>query len=262
MCQICKSRNVYVSIIYVTTNQVECQVDIFYKGVVLMEQRNEEWKREQSRIEMIQQVIKAKLEKLQEHMGGLKEGVIELRRDFWKDVTINLDHPDDVIETFTSIKQQAELLAEQERNHRQSYQKVQQLLRLNQSPYFGRIDFQEEGEQGAEQIYIGITSLMDQEDEDFLIFDWRAPISSLYYDHSPGPASYLTPSGEIKGNIELKRQYIIKGSKLKGMFDTGVTIGDQLLQGGPIIAGSIRGNSKYTNEKYCGDDPTGTKPHY
>ncbi|MBP1915200.1 RNA polymerase recycling motor HelD [Lederbergia galactosidilytica] len=195
-----------------------------------MEQRNEEWKREQSRIEMIQQVIKAKLEKLQEHMGGLKEGVIELRRDFWKDVTINLDHPDDVIETFTSIKQQAELLAEQERNHRQSYQKVQQLLRLNQSPYFGRIDFQEEGEQGAEQIYIGITSLMDQEDEDFLIFDWRAPISSLYYDHSPGPASYLTPSGEIKGNIELKRQYIIKGSKLKGMFDTGVTIGDQLLQ--------------------------------
>ncbi len=207
-----------------------CQAYYFNKGVVLVEKRNEEWKREQSRIEMIQQVIKAKLEKLQDRMGGLKEGIIELRRDFWKDVTINLDHPDDVIETFTSIKQQAELLAEQERNHGQSYKKVEQLLRLNQSPYFGRIDFQEEGEQAAEQIYIGIASLMDQKDEDFLIFDWRAPISSLYYDHSPGAASYRTPSGEIEGNIELKRQYIIKGGKLKGMFDTGVTIGDQLLQ--------------------------------
>lgn len=207
-----------------------CQVYNFNKGVLLVEKRNEEWQREQTRIEMIQQVIKAKLEKLQEQMGGLKEGVIELRRDFWKDVTINLDHPDDVIETFASIKQQSELLAEQERNHKQSYKKVQQLLQLNQSPYFGRIDFHEEGEPEVEQIYIGITSLMDQKDEDFLIFDWRAPISSLYYDHSPGVASYRTPSGEIEGNMKLKRQYIIKGSKLKGMFDTGVTIGDQLLQ--------------------------------
>ena len=71
---------------------------------------------------------------------------------------------------------------------------------------------------------------MDQNNENFLIYDWRAPISNLYYDYSPGPAEYLTLEGVITGTMELKRQFIIKNGTLKSMFDTGITIGDELLK--------------------------------
>lgn len=64
----------------------------------------------------------------------------------------------------------------------------------------------------------------------FLIYDWRAPISSLYYDGAPGPASYETPGGQITGTMELKRQFVIDNGEIEVMFDTGVTIGDELLQ--------------------------------
>ena len=46
----------------------------------------------------------------------------------------------------------------------------------------------------------------------------------------PGPAKYETPSGQISGEMTLKRQYIIRQGEIEGMFDTGVTIGDEILQ--------------------------------
>ena len=46
----------------------------------------------------------------------------------------------------------------------------------------------------------------------------------------PGPAQYQTPSGTISGEMELKRQFIIKNGKINGMFDTGITIRDEMLQ--------------------------------
>ncbi|MDQ0269653.1 RNA polymerase recycling motor HelD [Cytobacillus purgationiresistens] len=156
--------------------------------------------------------------------------VQEIKKEFWDDVTMNLDEPDDIVETFTSIKQQAELLAERERRKGLLDRQLLTFTKLRNTPYFGRIDFQEEEESELEPIYIGIASLMDNEDENFLIYDWRAPISSLYYDYSPGSAEYLTPSGLIQGDMRLKRQFIIKNGVIGGMFDTGLTIGDQLLQ--------------------------------
>lgn len=191
---------------------------------------SEDYKQEQERLKGIHEVINEKMLNLKEKLGDLKTGVIDLRKTFWDDVTVNFDNPDDIEETFISIKQQAEVLAERERSHRQFYQEVQKLLRLKESAYFGRIDFREEGEKEATKIYIGVTSLLDENEENFLIYDWRAPISSLYYDYSPGEAEYETPTGPIKGEMELKRQYIIKGTQIQGMFDTGVTIGDTLLQ--------------------------------
>ncbi|MDG5788780.1 RNA polymerase recycling motor HelD [Evansella sp. AB-P1] len=191
---------------------------------------NEEWNKEKKRVETIIDVINNKINHLQENVGTMKEGVIDLRKSFWEDVTVNLDDAHEVGETFTSIKQQAELLSERERTHEQFYKKMKNLIKLSESPYFGRIDFLEKGEEGEEVVYIGLASLMDEKDENFLVYDWRAPISSLYYNYSPGPAKYEVPSEVIEGEVQLKRQYIIKNGKLKSMFDTGVTIGDELLQ--------------------------------
>lgn len=185
---------------------------------------------EQKRVDTVIEKIEKRMEKLESKTGNLKQDIVSLRKRFWEDVTVNIDDPDDVIETHASLKQQAELLGERERSHGQFYKQYKNLQRLKSSPYFGRIDFLEEGEKEAEQIYIGLFSLMDDDDENFLIYDWRAPISSMYYDYAPGPAQYETMDGPIKGEIELKRQYIIRDGKIKGLFDTGITIGDEILQ--------------------------------
>jgi DNA helicase II / ATP-dependent DNA helicase PcrA len=194
-----------------------------------MEENKLDWLEEQNRVEHVKEVIQKKKRKLTESARFLKEKVLEIRKTFWEDVTVNIDELDDVYETQVSIKQQAELLSERERSHGQASKQLKILDRLNDSPYFGRIDFQEEGED-VESIYIGIASLMDENDENFLIYDWRAPISSLYYDYAPGPAQYETMDRVIKGEMKLKRQFIIRQGKIKGMFDTGLTIGDHLLQ--------------------------------
>ncbi len=221
---------IFVSTLNYSTRVIGVSNIFFEKRGSVSCRMNKEREKEQQRVDFIQDVLDKKMKQLHGNMGGLKEGIIELRKNFWEDVTVNLDEPDDVIETFTSIKQQAELLAERERTHGHSNTQLKQIDKLKKSPYFGRIDFHEDGERETDRTYIGVASLMDENDEEFLIYDWRAPISSLYYDYSPGRAIYKTPSGMIEGTMELKRQFIIKEGQLKSMFDTGVTIGDSLLQ--------------------------------
>lgn len=185
---------------------------------------------EQQRVSHVIETIEKKEKQLQEKAEEIKENIIKIRGEFFEDVTVNIDDPDEMLETYASIRQQAEFLSERERTHGVSDQQIRTLRRLKDSPYFGRIDFREENEEETEQIYIGIASLMDQNDEEFLIYDWRAPIASLYYDYPPGEASFSTNHATIKGEMSLKRQYIIERGKIKGMFDTGLTIGDELLQ--------------------------------
>ncbi|MBC6698965.1 HelD family protein [Hymenobacter puniceus] len=103
------------------------------------------------------------------------------------------------------------------------------LLKLGQSPYFGRIDFASSN-QGAVPVYIGVYSFFDEQQRRNLIYDWRAPISSLFYDFELGPAFYTTPSGTVRGTIELKRQYKIRDGRLEFMLDSDVNIHDDVLQ--------------------------------
>jgi len=113
------------------------------------------------------------------------------------------------------------------------------LRKMLQSPYFGRIDFIEEEdengqeyleEQGTEQIYVGISTLMNEETSDFLVYDWRAPISSMFYDGGLGKAAYECSVGTIKGRITLKRQYKISNAAIQYMFDADLKIDDEVLQ--------------------------------
>lgn len=185
---------------------------------------------EQERVDRVIEVINKRIHALQDRVEDLKTEIVEIRRNFWEDVTVNVEDLYEMAETYASMRQQAEVLTEREVTHRHDYNQLKALKKLKYSPYFGRIDFIEEGAEKEEQIYIGIASLMDEENEDFLIYDWRAPVSSLYYDYPPGPARYETPDGEITGTIQLKRQFIIRDGRIISMFDTGVTIGDELLQ--------------------------------
>ncbi|AHJ98432.1 hypothetical protein Hsw_2837 [Hymenobacter swuensis DY53] len=103
------------------------------------------------------------------------------------------------------------------------------LLKLVQSPYFGRLDFGPKN-QAVAPVYIGVHSFFDEQQRQNLVYDWRAPISSLFYDFELGEASYATPSGTIHGRIELKRQYKIRDGRLEFLLDSDVNIHDDVLQ--------------------------------
>lgn len=102
------------------------------------------------------------------------------------------------------------------------------LLKLGESPYFGRIDFVTNDEETP--IYIGIYSFSDDTKRASLIYDWRAPIASMFYDFESGEAWYKTPSGNVNGEIVLKRQYKIRQGRMEFMIENAVSILDEVLQ--------------------------------
>ncbi len=102
------------------------------------------------------------------------------------------------------------------------------LFKLKESPYFGRIDFVTGDEKT--QVYIGIYTFSDETQRANLIYDWRAPISSMFYDFELGEAWYQTPSGKISGEVILKRQYKIREGRMEFMIENAVNIHDEVLQ--------------------------------
>lgn len=207
-----------------------------------MKKTSQEWKNEQHRVEDVVGKIEKHIDTLEHYTSATTKDVVQIRKHFWDDVTVNVDTTEDAIETAASIKQQAELLSEREQSHRHAYNQLKGLKRLQQSPYFGRVDFLEDGEKNEDAIYLGIHSFYDEQTEQFLVYDWRAPISSLYYDYSVGRAKYVAPNDTISGEMTLKRQYVIRNGQIISMFDTGVTIGDKLLQ-------EVLGNNANTQMK-------------
>ncbi|MBW5446286.1 AAA family ATPase [Cohnella sp. CFH 77786] len=189
-----------------------------------------DWRQERERLEWVRNKLRARIAELEPEVAGLRDQAADIRKRFWEEVTINTSTDEEFEETFYTIKQQSAVLAERERGHKLLTQQWKIMNRLLPSPYFGRIDFHEDGLDFSEQIYIGVSSFVDEDGLSFLIYDWRTPIASLYYDYSTGPASYVTPAGRIEGTMELKRQFQIQNGEIRGMFDASETIGDELLQ--------------------------------
>ncbi|WP_438445431.1 RNA polymerase recycling motor HelD [Gorillibacterium sp. sgz5001074] len=189
-----------------------------------------EWQEERERLQQVREKLAGRISELEPVVAGLYDQASEIRKRFWDEVTVNTSTDEEFEETFYTIRQQAAVLSERERSHRLLAQQWKSLNRLLPSPYFGRIDFLEDGLKQGEQVYIGVSSFMDADGLQFLVYDWRTPIAGLYYDCSPGPASYITPAGTITGKMELKRQYQIQDGQLRHMFDASVTIGDELLR--------------------------------
>ncbi|MWJ29294.1 AAA family ATPase [Halomonas sp. ZH2S] len=102
------------------------------------------------------------------------------------------------------------------------------LEKLKDSPYFGRFDFTRHGRQ--EPIYIGVHHFRDDMAGKNRVYDWRAPIASLFYDYETGPALYESPEGNVAGEISLKRQFRIKGGAIELMIDSAVHVVDDVLQ--------------------------------
>ena len=103
------------------------------------------------------------------------------------------------------------------------------LEKLRQSPYFGRVDFAESGGE-TQRYYIGLRTLVRPQDLRILTYDWRAPVSALFYVGEVGPATYQAPGGEVRGDIRMIRQYRFKNGLLTDCWDADLRIDDDVLR--------------------------------
>lgn len=107
---------------------------------------------------------------------------------------------------------------------------LERLKKMAGSPFFGSVEFQYEGEDTAEDFYIGIGNFAERTGGLPLIYDWRAPVSGLFYDYDKGEASYEAPGGMMEGEILSKWQYKIRNDKMIYEFESDVKIDDDILK--------------------------------
>jgi len=179
-------------------------------------------------------IIQRILDQINHVATGLKtrrDSVIEARRNMNKATGLIRDF-DDVAALTILVTE----VAQQEQSYGATSKRLQVLQRLLNSPYFARIDFAEDG-YGREEIYIGRHSLMDEKTHTYYVYDWRAPISSLYYDYGVGRASFSIPKDDshgtlppIQGEILLKRQFQIEKGELQYFFDSDLAVEDDILR--------------------------------
>ncbi|HHT7191495.1 TPA: HelD family protein, partial [Bacillus cereus] len=100
-----------------------------------------------------------------------------------------------------------------------------QNLRIGvQEPYFGRLDFREEGKEEVMPIYIGKVGVSDKDTMKPIVIDWRAPVASMFYSFTGGDelAFYQSPDGLVEGDVYLKRNISIRKRELERVVDTYV----------------------------------------
>ncbi len=102
------------------------------------------------------------------------------------------------------------------------------LKRAKDEPYFGRLDFQEEGKPEAMALYIGKNGIEDEQSRKLMVIDWRAPVAGLFYSFTGGEdsASYESPDGTIDGTVHLKRNIVIRKQELQRVVDSYVRGGE------------------------------------
>lgn len=122
------------------------------------------------------------------------------------------------------------LLKEEMDSHGELVKKVARYQKMKDSPYFAAVTFQYDGEDEEETYYIGIGDFSPSKAEAPLVCDWRAPISSLFYDYEVGKASFMAPAGEIFGKLVRKQQFKIKKGVLLYSIDSDIVIHDEILQ--------------------------------
>lgn len=184
---------------------------------------------EQERVNRVVSMISTSLQKAKNEYDNAKQERSSVEKNYVQNAKINTFEVDDQMETNAEVQQQKQLVAKNVETENILERQIKLLADLKKSPYFGRIDIHEDGETSPETLYIGTSSFND-DTGNFLIYDWRAPIASIYYNGNLGYVSYNTPQGKQNAQLLKKRQFRIQESKITNMFDTNETVGDELLQ--------------------------------
>lgn len=178
-----------------------------------------ELKHEKAYLDVTLDVIREKISKLGQELFEREDKVQEFQKFIW-DSKADMD-PTEMKNMI--LENDTEVMLMQNKG-----KYLQKLYRIQDSPYFGSMTFQDENEQN--KVYIGITHVEDEENDIYLVNDWRSPICSMFYDYEVGPAKYKAPGGEVEGEILAKRQFNIKNGEIVRVFDNNLNIDDELLQ--------------------------------
>ena len=183
------------------------------------------WEQEQQHLTDISAMLKIYVDFLEKKQKRQKGEIIEERTFASSDFN---DVSGERAVEFSQLLQSMEL---REMEYHHLYDQLAKAKVLYKSPYFGRISIKNEvGED--ETLYIGLSTFRDPNTDDVHIFDWRAPISSLFYENKLGDANYAIPDGEqIPVEIIGRRQYKVLYDKLLQLLDAEIYIGDDVLQG-------------------------------
>lgn len=178
-------------------------------------------------------------EKLKTRIARISESILEGQKDiegmheyYWENYT-EMDQYG-----YENFDNQQALLHQINANEQQIHLR-KRFRKMLDSPFFGRVDFVFEGEDEPEIFYIGIGNFAEEAGHTPLIYDWRAPVSGLFYDYDKGPASYEAPLGTISGEIASKWQYKIKNGRMVYQFESDVKIDDEILMAELGSGGSV-----------------------
>ncbi|NMB01644.1 MAG: AAA family ATPase [Firmicutes bacterium] len=188
--------------------------------------QGKDFEQEQKWLDYVYKEIDQQVAKQQEKTSGFEQDMLHIRSVLREEYGISSASPGKMMDVAQRIAELRHSASEFGIQHKL----LKQLQAVRRSPYFGRIDFHEEGLPNSEPIYVGIRSLIEEETGLPLVYDWRAPISSMFYDFGLGEAEYEGPGGVYRGHISLKRQFGIRERKLVYMFDNELKIDDEILQ--------------------------------
>ena len=168
-------------------------------------------------------LMQKRLEKLKGQIAEGEKEVEAMHEYYWENYTEMDEYGYENFDNQQALLNQINANAQQHSLHTR-YKK------MLDSPYFGRVDFVYEGEDEPETFYIGIGTFSQEKGNVPLIYDWRAPVSSLFYDYDSGMAAYTAPGGEMQGEITSKWQYKIRRGKLVYAVERDVKIDDDVLR--------------------------------
>ena len=176
---------------------------------------------ERRHLQRVTETIRAEAETLRGQVTARHAEMQELK-NYLQENKADMDHAEKA-----SVRQSVDLMSNIGGH---GAARSERLARLLDSPYFGRIDVRDEGHRDVRPVYIGIHGFYDAETDRHLVHDWRAPVSSMFYEYELGDARYDAPQGRRECELVRKRQYRIEARELKFMLETSLNIQDDVLQ--------------------------------
>lgn len=178
-----------------------------------------EFLQEEQNLEVTLELLSKEILNYIQKRKDVADYILEYRKKFIEEYR---DDEDKVMEYFDHERYVKEEM------YRTIDRKLAEFTKLKESPYFGKVNFEDNGY--AEQIYVGRYGLTPEGSFDAAVVDWRAPVASLFYKGTLGETSYKSPDGEVPVDILARRQIMIKKGKLEGFFDSDVDVKDDILQ--------------------------------
>lgn len=174
-------------------------------------------------LEDVRTKLKKRLDELDSDLAEGQKEIENMHDYYWENYTEMDQYGYEDYDNQQALLQQVNA-NEEKRNLKKRF------LKMVDSPFFGRIDFTFDGEEQREAFYIGIGNFAEKTGMTPLIYDWRAPVSGLFYDFDKGPAFYTAPAGKIHGEINSKWQYKIRGGRMIYAFESDTKIDDEILK--------------------------------